>query len=310
MDPLPAKEENTHNLSFLSSTRSSINHFTFLMRSLLNPRTNSEVFDSESRPNPLVEEILALIKYRDLIVQFVSRSIKTRYKRSILGVVWTMLNPLLTMIVLTLVFANLFRFSVANYPVYVLSGLIFWGFYSHSTSLAMNDMLWSGSLLSRIYVPKSVFTVSAVGTGLVNLVISLLPLFAIALVLHVPITPAILVMPAAILILAMFALGMGLLLSTAAVYFADMLPVYEVVLVIWMYATPIIYPIEIVPPQLAWLLKLNPLYYMITIFRQPLFEGTIPDLTTWLIAGACAVIVLTLGGLVFTSRSHEYAYRI
>jgi ABC-type polysaccharide/polyol phosphate export permease len=108
----------------------------------------------------------------------------------------------------------------------------------------------------------------------------------------------------------MFALGMGLLLSTAAVYFADMLPVYEVLLVIWMYATPIIYPIEIVPPQLAWLLKLNPLYYMITIFRQPLFEGTIPDFFTWLIASACAVTALVLGGLVFTSRSHEYAYRI
>ena len=271
---------------------------------------NRQIYDTANRPAPLVEEFQALIVYRDLITQFISRAIKTRYKRSILGVVWTMLNPLLTMVVLTLIFSQLFRFSVENYPVYVLSGLVMWSFFSTSTTSAMSEMLFSGSLLGRIYVPKSVFSVSAVGTGLVNLLLSLIPLFLIALFMHVKITAAILVMPLAILILAIFTLGIGLLLSTAVVYFADMVPVYEVLLVIWMYSTPIIYPINIVPERLLWLIKLNPMYYMITIFRDPLYLGIVPPLEFWAIASVLALAALISGALIFTSKSHEYAYRI
>jgi ABC-type polysaccharide/polyol phosphate export permease len=270
----------------------------------------AEFYDSANRPHPIVEEFLALAKYRELILQFVSRSIKTRYKRSFLGVVWTLLNPLLSMAVLTIVFSQVFKFTIDYYPVYVLSGLVIWNFYSSTTSTAMSDMLWGGSLLGRIYVPKSVFAVSAIGTGLVNLLISLIPLGIIALILGVPLSPAILVMPFAILILGVFSLGIGLALSTAAVYFADMLPVYEVGLTILMYATPIIYPIEIIPPQFQWLLRFNPLYYMVIIFRDPLLYGTVPSLSVWLIAGMCAVAALLVGGYLFTSRSNEYAYRI
>ena len=217
---------------------------------------------------------------------------------------------LLTMIVLTVVFSQVFRFAVDNYAVYVLCGLVIWNFYSSATSGAMSDMLWSGSLLGRIYVPKSVFAVSAVGTGLVNLLLSLIPVFLIALILGVKITPAVLVMPFAILILAGFALGMGLLLSAAAVFFADMEPVYNVLLTIWMYATPIIYPLEALPEQIRWVMLFNPLYYMVTIFREPLYLGTVPQLSYWLISAGFAILVLVVGGLVFTAHSSEYAYRI
>ncbi len=270
----------------------------------------SDVYDTAHRPPPLIEELLALVKYQELVRQFVSRAIKTRYKRSVLGVLWTMLNPLLTMVVLSLVFSQLFRFSIENYPVYVLSGLVMWIFFSTSTSSAMGEMLWSGSLLGRIYVPKSVFSVAAVGTGLVNLLLSLIPLFLIAIVLQVEITPAILVMPLSILLLATFTLGVGLLLSTAVVYFADMMPVYDVILIIWMYTTPIIYSLDIVPEQVRWLFYLNPLYYMITIFRDPIYNGTIPPLNIWLIAAGFSLAALILGGVIFTSKSNEYAYRI
>jgi len=270
----------------------------------------SEVYDTAHRPPPLIEEIQALIKYKDLVRQFIERAIKTRYKRSVLGVLWTMLNPILTMVVLTLVFSQLFKFSVENYPVYVLSGLVMWNFFSSSTNSAMGEMLWSGGLLGKIYVPKTLFSVSAVGTGLVNLLLALIPLFAITLFLGVKLTSAVVVLPFAILILALFTLGIGLLLSTAVVYFADMLPVYEVLLVIWMYATPIIYPVEIVPENLAWLIKLNPLYYMITIFREPIYNGTVPALEIWLIATGFALIAFILGGFIFTSKANEYAYRI
>jgi ABC-type polysaccharide/polyol phosphate export permease len=273
-------------------------------------RQLDEYFDSSSRPSPVMEELLALIHYRELIRQFVSRSIKTRYKRSVLGVFWTLLNPLLTMIVLTIVFSQVFRFSVENYPIYVLCGLVVWNFYSIATSGAMSDMLWSGNLLGRIYMPKSVFAVSAVSTGLINLLLSLIPVFLIALILRVQITPAIIVMPLAILFLAMFSLGFGLTLSTAAVFFGDMEPVYNVVLMIWFYATPIIYPIEVIPEQFQWLIRLNPLYYLLTIFRDPLYKGTVPELSFWLISSILAVVMLVIGAYIFTSKSNEYAYRI
>ncbi len=269
-----------------------------------------EYFDSSQRPSPVLEEVLALIKYRELIRQFVSRSIKTRYKRSVLGVLWTLLNPLLTMVVLTIIFSQVFRFSVENYPVYVLCGLVVWNFFSSTTTGAMGDMLWSSNLLSRIYMPKSVFAVSAVGTGLVNLLLSLIPVFIIAIILGVRITPAILVMPLAIIILAIFTLGLSLFLSTAAVFFGDMEPVYNVLLTIWFYATPIIYPVELIPSQFQWLIRLNPLYYLLTIFRDPLYKGTVPDLKYWLVACFLSLCMLVIGSYTFTSRSNEYAYRI
>ena len=184
-----------------------------------------EVYDSDRRRSPLVEETLALFEYKDLIYQLVSRSIKTRYKRSFLGVAWTLLNPLLTMVVLTIVFSQLVRFNVENYSVYILSGLVVWNFFSSSTQAAMGEMIWSGALLNRIYMPKSVFPVSAVGTGLVNLGISLIPLVAIAIAIGVKINLSILVLPLATLLLAAFSLGVGLVFATPAVYFSDMLPV-------------------------------------------------------------------------------------
>jgi len=269
-----------------------------------------EVYDTARRPPPFLEELLALMTYKELVIQFVSRSIKTRYKRSVLGVLWTMLNPLFMMIILTLVFSNIFRFSIKNYPVYILCGLTVWNFFASSTSAAMGDMIWSGSLLSRIFVPKSIFTISSIGTGLVNFLIALIPLFAITLVLGVKIHPAVLVMPLAIVLLVVFALGMGLLLSAAAVYFPDMLPVYEVLLTLWLYSSPIIYPIEIVPQNLVWIFKLNPMYYLVHLFRAPLFDGIVPGLKEWLIGGGCAFGALLIGWAVFTSKSHEYAYRI
>jgi ABC-2 type transport system permease protein len=118
------------------------------------------------------------------------------------------------------------------------------------------------------------------------------------------------VMPFAVILLAIFSLGVGLLLESAAAFFADMMPVYEVILTIWMYATPIIYPIEILPPPLIWLERLNPLYYMVTLFRDPLFMGTVPPWYMWAAATLIAVFTFLIGGLIFTSKSNEYAYRL
>lgn len=271
--------------------------------------TSDQIYDSSKRRHPLVEEFLVLVKYRDLLRQFITSSIKIRYKRSALGVVWTLLNPLLTMLVLTLVFSNIFRITIEYYPAYALSGLIVWNFFANTTSFSMQGLITSGGLLNRIYVPKSIFTVSAIGSELINLTLSLVPLFGIALAIGIRLRPAVFVMPAAVILLVVFSLGVGLILATAAVFFADIVPFYSVILTLWMYSTPIIYPPEIIPDQIAWIFKFNPMYYFVMLFRRPLYEGITPPLIEWIVGGFFALSAFVIGGLIFTSKSKEYAYR-
>lgn len=277
-------------------------------RNMLQER--SIYYDSSNRPLPLVDEILSLLEYRGLVAQLVERSIKTRYKRSVLGVAWTVLNPFFTMIVLTVVFSQVFRFTTENYPVYVLSGIMAWNFFSGTTTAAMGEMVWGGGLLNRIFVPKAVFAVAALGTSYVNLGLSLIPLFVIALFLGVSFHLSLFAMIPAVVLMGMFSLGVGLLLSTAVVYFADMVPVYGVLLTMWMYLTPIIYPLDILPPVAIPFFKLNPMYVMVEAFRQPLMNGVVPGWDIWGLAIIYAVVSLVVGGFVFASRSNEYVYRI
>src|SRR5688500_1273278 len=140
-------------------------------------------YDSADRRSPALTELAALLRYRDLLVLMIANQVKVRYKRSALGVLWTLLQPLLQMAVLTLAFSSLFRSSLEHYPVYVLSGLIAWNFFTQTTVFAMNSLVWGGSLLRRIYIPRTIFAVSSIGHGLVNLGLSLLPLLVIMLAL-------------------------------------------------------------------------------------------------------------------------------
>ena len=268
------------------------------------------VYDSAARRNPAFEELLALIRHKDLIVQLVARSVKTRYKRSFLGVAWTMLNPLLTMSVLTLVFSKLFRFPTERYALYVLSGLLLWNFFAQSSTAAMNDLLWSGGLMGRVHLPKAAFAVAAVGTGLINLVLSLIAYVLIAIALGTPPPVSIAVLPILVLAAALFTLGVGLALSSAAIYFPDVIPTYEVLLTAWLYLTPVIYPMELIPENLQGVLQLNPFFHLLASFRTALYEGIVPDVSTIGVAFAVASASLIVGWYLFTRRSREYAHLV
>lgn len=272
--------------------------------------SSKEIYDSASRPAPVIEEALALLHYRDLIRQLISRSIKTRYKRSVLGVAWTMLNPLLSMLVLTLVFSGIFRYPMQNYALYVLSGLLLWNFFSQTTTAAMGDLIWSGGLISRIFIPKSVFAVAAVGTGLVNIILALIPYLLISAFTGGTITAAVLFLPVPVLLTACFALGVGLAVSSLAIYFPDIVPMYEVVLTAWMYLTPAIYPLELVPDNIQELIKLNPMYTFIQLFRVVLYEGRLPDVSMLLQAAGIGIAGLLTGWVLFNRKAREYSYRI
>jgi len=280
-------------------------------QSTLRPQAHDlAVYDSGNRPHPVWEELAAAWRYRDLVIQLVARDIKVRYKRSVLGVAWTMLNPLGTMIVLTFVFSHLFRFTLPHYPVYVLSGILLWNLFSQSTTAAMSQLIWGAALLNRIYVPRTLFALSALGTGLVNVVIALLPLIAIMLITGMRVTPAILWLPAPLLLTAMFTLGVALLLSSVAVAFPDVVETYQIVLSAWYFVTPILYPKTILPATVQMWMNFNPMYYLVEAFRAPVYVGWPAGANTLLAAAGSAVVVLVVGWVAFTARADDIVYRV
>lgn len=268
------------------------------------------VYDSARHQTPIFHELQEIFQYRELLAKLISRNIKTRYKRSVLGIAWTMLNPLLTMIIMTLVFSNIFRANLEHYTVYLLSGLVFFNFFAQTTSSAMNELVWGGNLMTRIYLPRSIFAFTALGTGLVNIVLSLIPLALIMLVTGAPFRLSLFYLPFSILLVAMFALGVGLFLSTLGIYFTDVLEMYQIVLTAWMYFTPIMYPIEIIPAGYRWVFRLNPLWYLLEVFRQPIYLGNLPDLQTLTVACLLSSVTLIFGWWFFTRKADEFAYRV
>ena len=185
-------------------------------------------YDSAARHAPFLRELVELVRFRDLLALLIGNTNKTRYRRSALGVLWTLLNPLLNMAVLTFAFSQIFRFKLPHYPVYVLTGLIAWNFFSQTTTQAMNTLIWGGTSLRRIYLPRSIFAVSAIGNGLVNLGLSLIPLVVLMLFLGQPLYATWWFLPIAVLLWAMFALGVALFMSTLAVFFADVVEMWGV----------------------------------------------------------------------------------
>ncbi len=268
------------------------------------------IYDAAKHPFRPFEEIRQVVKYRFLISQLLRRDIVTRYKRSILGIGWTMLNPLGTMIVLSIAFSQLFK-STPGYPAYVLSGLLAWNFFSQASNASMINLIWGEGLLKRIYLPRTSFALSAIGTGVVNTVLSIVPMIVVMLIFKVKITFSILFLPIPLLILAMFTLGVGLLVSTFAVYFPDIAEMYQIVLTAWMYLTPIIYPEEILPDKIHFLVTtLNPMYSIVKLFRIPLYYGRMPTFYEWFIPFFIAIGFLFIGWFFFVFRSKDFSQKL
>ena len=268
------------------------------------------LYDSSARRRPALEELILLCQYRDLVVQLVRRDLVMRYKRSLLGVFWTLLNPLGTMVILTLVFSNAFG-AGRTYPVYALTGLLAWNFFAQTTVGAIRQLTTGAQLIRRIYMPRTVFAVSVTGTGLLNLLVGLVPLFAIMLVSGMPIRPTILFLPVSIAVLAACALGVGLAVSVLAVHFTDTADLYAMVLPAVLYLTPVIYPREILPVSAhPWLVDANPAYHLVTLFRAPLYDGRLPGLASVAIAVGAAATTLVLGWVIFTARADKLAARM
>ena len=271
--------------------------------------TSVPFYDSAKQSTAWLDELQQTLRYKDLILHLVKRDVTSRYKRSILGVAWTMLNPLGMMIILTVVFSQLFS-TVEGYAAYILSGLVMWNFFAQTTVSGINSVVWGGDLFRRIYFPRSIFAISAIGTGIVNLLISMVPFIAVSIFIgKVPTINFILVI-IPILLLSMFTLGLTLIIASLGVRFPDIVEMYNnILLMAWMYLTPIIYPMDVLPAWVAALMKFNPMFHLLELFREPIFYGE--PLSPQLL-GICAlisVVTLALGWIIFSRMTDEIAYR-
>jgi len=245
-----------------------------------------------------------------LLQSLVAREIKVRYRRSVLGVIWTLLNPIMMMAIFTVVFSTLFARTLEDFPIYFLSAHMSWHFFSQTTNMAMTSMVRSAALYKRIYVPKYVFVLAVVVSDTINFLISLVPLMFLVILLRHPITPALLFVPVAFLILLGVITGVSFIVATIAVFFDDITQFYQVILQATMYLTALFYPISIVPPGWRSLILLNPMYHVIQLIRVPVYNGTLPPLESVVVGALTAAVTLVFGWTLFTRASDRFVYYV
>ncbi len=259
--------------------------------------------------------ISVFVRYRALIDQLVMRDIKTKYRRSVLGLLWTVLNPLLMMTVLSIVFSYFFsRYgNIENFPVYLLCGQVIFNFFNESTTIAMGSIIHSGELIKKVYVPKYLFPISKVMSSGVNLLASMLALVIVMAVTRARVTPTVLLALFPLLYVMLFSVGVSLFLSAAAVSFRDLLHLYGVMTTAWMYLTPVIYPMEILekaPRWVVFIVNLNPLTAFIKIFRCVVLEGVTAPAILHIQSLAWCAVALAVGSLVFRKAQDKFILKI
>ena len=254
----------------------------------------------------LLEEVRDTRAHSNLLYELVHRDLTVRYKRSVLGFLWTMLHPLMLMLIFTVVFARLFRRETPHYETYFLSAYVAWNFFAQTTTNAMSSVAWNGPLLKRVRVPPSIFTLSTTLAGLVNLALSLLVLLAIMLVVRAPLMPALLFLPVSLFIVGIFTFGVSLGFTALSVFFADVREMYAAAIPALLYLTPVIYPVTIIPEHYRWLIRFNPMTYIVEIVRDPIYYGILPTPLTLLSAVVSALGALVFGWLVFRALAPRF----
>lgn len=266
------------------------------------------VYDSADRGAWFFREARDLLAYRTLLRILVVNQLKQRYRRSLLGMGWVLVSPLLNTAVLSIAFNALFEQSIVQYPVYVIVGLIAWNFFAQTTTLGIDAAVSGSGLLQRVYLPRSMFVVAALGGGLINLGIALIALLVVLLALGAPLYGTALLLPPAVALLALFTLGITLAVATLAVFVGDVAHLYQLLVQALFFLTPIVYPSEIVPSEFRWLVRLNPISLMVDLFRALLYRGQIPPLGQWTTTAGIALTTLLIGWALFSWKADQSVY--
>ena len=251
-------------------------------------------------------------KYGFLLQQLVTRDFKVKYKRSVLGIVWSLLYPIMMMAVMAVVFSNVFKFSTpgVSYLAYLLIGLTYFNYFSEASNLAMSSVVANFSLINKVYIPKYIFPLSKCLFVGINFLLTLIPLYVVIIATGTGLNWWHLLLPFSFICLFLFTVGMGFILSTISVFLRDMFYIYGIVLTIWTYLTPIMYDISIINPTLQFIMKLNPMYQFINFARSIILYGNCPTLGQFAGCAVSALIVFFLGIFIFKKKQDKFIYYV
>lgn len=246
---------------------------------------------------------------RYIIRQLVMKDFKLKYRRSALGIIWSVLNPLLMMLVMAAVFSSFMRFhddSIGNFPLYLILGNTAFQLMTDATNFGMHSIIDASSLLKKVKVNRVVFPVQKVLFAVVNYVISLVAVALVMLFFQIPLTPLALLLPLGVALLALFCIGLSLFLSAASVFFRDVMHLWGVVITAWTYATPLFYPVSILPDWMLSFERFNPMFHYVTFIRDVMLYHQLPARLTWVGCIGSAVISLVIGWFVFHKNEHRF----
>ena len=251
-------------------------------------------------------------KYNFLMKQLIVRDFKVKYKRNVLGVLWSLLYPLLTMAVMALVFTNVFKFSTpgVNYLVYLLSGLVLFNYFSEASNLSMSSVVANFSLINKVYMPKYIFPLSKCLFVGINFLLTLIPLYIIIILTGTGINAYHLLLPYLYICLLLFTIGVGFILATVSVFLRDMFYIYGVVLTLWMYLTPIMYDVSIIPENFQIFMKFNPMFWFLDFARQIILYNQCPGIRNFVYCGFFALLFLIFGIWLFKKNQDKFIYYV
>jgi ABC-2 type transport system permease protein len=258
----------------------------------------------------MTELIRITYRFRELIWALALKELKIRYKRSVLGFLWALLNPALLMIVLSFVFSHILVIKIYHYAIFLLSVLLPWTFLSQSLSYAAESIVGNADLIKKIAIAKLIFPVSAVVSNLINLLLSLIPLAAVVLLMGHPFYWTWLYLPVPLLALTIFTLGGTFFFATANVYYRDVAHILQILLQAWFYATPILYEITLFPARYRWVFKLNPVIYVVNGFRLSVYYGLLPQLQSIAASFLCAFLSLAIGFAIFRKHQDHFVFYV
>lgn len=249
-------------------------------------------------------------QYYFLLSQLVNRDFRVKYKSSALGVLWSFLNPLLTMMVYLIVFSMIFRSDIEYFPVYLMSGITLFNYFSECTSLGLVSITNNSSLITKVYMPKVIYPLSKVLSSGINLCISFIPLLIVMLLTGVPFHKSMLLLPLVVLFLMGFCMGMSLILATMNVFFRDTQFLWGVLITMWNFLTPIFYPESIIPAQLTGLYHCNPMYQIVFFMRSIIIGGVSPTPVTYLYCILASLVPLALGLWIFRKNQDKFVLHL
>lgn len=258
-------------------------------------------------------------RYSFLMSQIISRDFKVKYKRSVLGVVWSLLYPILMMTVMAIVFSQMFKFKVEgiNYLVYLMTGIIMFNYFSEATTTAMTSVVDNFLLINKVYIPKYVFPLAKCLFVGINFLLTLIPWLAIIGLSYVGLGEytchfnwGYLILPYIFLCFFLFTVGIGLFLSCVSVFLRDVFYIYGIIVTIWNYLTPVFYSIEILPVKLQFIMQFNPLYQFLTATREIVLYERVPSLMTLGILALLGIVSLLFGAIVFKKNQDKFIYYV